>query len=47
MKAKELGATVVNYTSDDWPKEVKRLTNRKVEWCLSIRRSDLPAQLLR
>jgi NADPH:quinone reductase-like Zn-dependent oxidoreductase len=29
-KAKDLGADeVVNYTSDDWPKEVKRLTNRK------------------
>ena len=29
-KAKELGADeVVNYTSDDWPKEVKRLTDRK------------------
>lgn len=29
-KAKDLGADeVVNYTSDDWPKEVKRLTNRR------------------
>ena len=29
-KAKELGADeVVNYTSDDWPKEVKRLTNKR------------------
>jgi len=29
-KAKELGADeVVNYTPDDWPKEVKRLTNRR------------------
>jgi NADPH:quinone reductase-like Zn-dependent oxidoreductase len=29
-KAKELGADeVVNYTNDDWPKEVKRLTGRK------------------
>lgn len=29
-KAKDLGADeVVNYTSDDWPKEVKRLTDRK------------------
>lgn len=29
-KAKDLGADeVVNYTSDDWPKEVKRLTNKK------------------
>ena len=29
-KARELGADeVVNYTSEDWPKEVKRLTNRK------------------
>ena len=29
-KAKELGADeVVNYTRDDWPKEVKRLTNRR------------------
>lgn len=30
VKARELGADeVVNYTKDDWPKEVKRLTNRK------------------
>jgi len=29
-KAKELGADeVVNYTNEDWPKEVKRLTNRR------------------
>jgi NADPH:quinone reductase-like Zn-dependent oxidoreductase len=29
-KARDLGADeVVNYNSDDWPKEVKRLTNRK------------------
>ncbi|HEV2829505.1 MAG TPA: zinc-binding dehydrogenase [Pyrinomonadaceae bacterium] len=29
-KAKELGADeVVNYSSEDWPKEVKRLTNRR------------------
>ena len=29
-KAKELGADeVVNYSSDDWPKEVKRLTNKR------------------
>jgi NADPH:quinone reductase-like Zn-dependent oxidoreductase len=29
-KAKELGADeVINYTRDDWPKEVKRLTERK------------------
>ena len=29
-KATELGADeVVNYSDDDWPKEVKRLTNRK------------------
>lgn len=29
-KARELGADeTVNYTSEDWPKEVKRLTNRK------------------
>jgi NADPH:quinone reductase-like Zn-dependent oxidoreductase len=29
-KAKELGADeVMNYTRDDWPKEVKRLTDRK------------------
>jgi len=29
-KAKDLGADeVVNYASDDWPKEVKRLTERK------------------
>ncbi len=29
-KAKELGADeVVNYSREDWPKEVKRLTNRK------------------
>lgn len=29
-KAKELGADeVVNYSSDDWPKEVKRLTDRR------------------
>jgi NADPH:quinone reductase-like Zn-dependent oxidoreductase len=29
-KARELGADeVVNYTSDDWPKEVKRLTNKR------------------
>src|SRR5882724_10496809 len=29
-KAKELGADeVVNYSNDDWPKEVKRLTNRR------------------
>lgn len=29
-KAKELGADeVVNYSRDDWPKEVKRLTNRR------------------
>lgn len=29
-KAAELGADeVVNYTNDDWPKEVKRLTNRR------------------
>jgi NADPH:quinone reductase-like Zn-dependent oxidoreductase len=29
-KAKELGADeVVNYTSEDWPKEVKRLTNKR------------------
>jgi NADPH:quinone reductase-like Zn-dependent oxidoreductase len=29
-KAKDLGADeVVNYSRDDWPKEVKRLTNRK------------------
>jgi NADPH:quinone reductase-like Zn-dependent oxidoreductase len=29
-KAKELGADeVINYTSDDWPKDVKRLTDRK------------------
>ena len=29
-KAKELGADEgVNYTNDDWPKEVKRLTNRR------------------
>ena len=29
-KAKELGADeVINYTRDDWPKEVKRLTDRK------------------
>jgi NADPH:quinone reductase-like Zn-dependent oxidoreductase len=30
VRAKELGADeVVNYTRDDWPKEVKRLTDRK------------------
>jgi NADPH:quinone reductase-like Zn-dependent oxidoreductase len=29
-KAKELGADeTVNYSSDDWPREVRRLTNRK------------------
>lgn len=29
-KAKDLGADeVVNYTNEDWPKEVKRLTNRR------------------
>lgn len=29
-KAKELGADeLINYTSDDWPKQVKRLTDRK------------------
>ncbi|MGI9069135.1 MAG: zinc-binding dehydrogenase [Pyrinomonadaceae bacterium] len=29
-KARELGADeVVNYTGDDWPKEVKRLTNKR------------------
>ena len=29
-KARELGADeVVNYTNEDWPKEVKRLTNKK------------------
>jgi NADPH:quinone reductase-like Zn-dependent oxidoreductase len=29
-KAKELGADeVINYTSDDWPKEVRRLTERR------------------
>src|SRR5882724_4107311 len=29
-KAKDLGADeVVNYSNDDWPKEVKRLTNRR------------------
>jgi len=29
-KARDLGADeIVNYTSEDWPKEVKRLTNRK------------------
>jgi len=29
-KARELGADeVVNYSSEDWPKEVKRLTNRR------------------
>jgi NADPH:quinone reductase-like Zn-dependent oxidoreductase len=29
-KARELGADeVVNYTSDDWPKEVRRLTNKR------------------
>jgi NADPH:quinone reductase-like Zn-dependent oxidoreductase len=29
-KAKDLGADeVVNYTNDDWPKEVRRLTNRR------------------
>jgi NADPH:quinone reductase-like Zn-dependent oxidoreductase len=29
-KARELGADeVVNYSSDDWPKEVKRLTNKR------------------
>jgi NADPH:quinone reductase-like Zn-dependent oxidoreductase len=29
-KAKELGADeVINYTSDDWPKDAKRLTDRK------------------
>ncbi len=29
-KAKELGADeTINYTRDDWPKEVKRLTNRR------------------
>src|SRR2546425_293555 len=29
-KAKELGADeVINYTRDDWPKEVKRLTDRR------------------
>jgi NADPH:quinone reductase-like Zn-dependent oxidoreductase len=29
-KAKELGADeVINYTHDDWPKEVRRLTNRR------------------
>jgi NADPH:quinone reductase-like Zn-dependent oxidoreductase len=30
VKAKELGADeVVNYSQEDWPKEVKRLTNRR------------------
>src|SRR6476659_298945 len=30
VKAKDLGADeVVNYSKDDWPKEVKRLTNRR------------------
>jgi NADPH:quinone reductase-like Zn-dependent oxidoreductase len=30
LKAKELGADeVVNYSHEDWPKEVKRLTNRR------------------
>ena len=30
QKAKELGADeVVNYSNEDWPKEVKRLTNRR------------------
>jgi NADPH:quinone reductase-like Zn-dependent oxidoreductase len=30
VKAKDLGADeVINYSRDDWPKEVKRLTNRK------------------
>ena len=30
LKAKELGADeVINYTRDDWPKEVKRLTGRQ------------------
>ena len=30
VRAKELGANeVVNYSNDDWPREVRRLTNRK------------------
>jgi NADPH:quinone reductase-like Zn-dependent oxidoreductase len=30
LKARELGADeTINYTRDDWPKEVKRLTNRR------------------
>jgi NADPH:quinone reductase-like Zn-dependent oxidoreductase len=29
-KARELGADeVINYSGEDWPKEVKRLTNRR------------------